>query len=292
MEIIVGKTSGFCYGVRNAVEKAESEVEKSNKKIYCLGELIHNKTVIENLKKKGLIFIENIEEAKEKTIIRAHGIKKEIYEEAKNRKIQLIDLTCPNVLKIHDIVQEYSNKNYYIFLIGKKEHPETIGTYSFCGKNATIISNVEEVEDAVKCFQKTKLDRLLIISQTTYNLKVFEDIVNKVKDIIPKKINIEVKNTICLSTSQRQKETKEISKKVDLMIIVGGKNSSNTQKLYDISCENCKKVLFAENKNDIDFKKMKNFNKIGIMAGASTPNEIVEEIVKELKHANSRQKGE
>lgn len=286
MEIIVGKTSGFCYGVKNAVEKAESEVEKSNKKIYCLGELVHNKTVIENLQKKGLIFIENIEEANEKTIIRAHGIKKEIYEEAKNRKIQLIDLTCPNVLKIHDTVEKYSNKNYYIFLIGKKEHPETIGTYSFCGKNATIISTVEEVDNAIKSFQKTNLEKLLIISQTTYSLKVFEEIVSKVKEIIPEKIKVEVKNTICLSTSQRQKETKEISQKVDLMIIVGGKNSSNTQKLYDISCENCKKVLFVETKNDIDFNELKEINKIGIMAGASTPNTIVEEIVQKLKQKN------
>lgn len=286
MEIIVGKTSGFCYGVKNAVEKAESEVEKSNKKIYCLGELVHNKTVIENLQKKGLIFIENIEEANEKTIIRAHGIKKEIYEEAKNRKIQLIDLTCPNVLKIHDTVEKYSNKNYYIFLIGKKEHPETIGTYSFCGKNATIISTVEEVDNAIKSFQKTNLEKLLIISQTTYSLKVFEEIVSKVKEIITEKIKVEVKNTICLSTSQRQKETKEISQKVDLMIIVGGKNSSNTQKLYDISCENCKKVLFVETKNDIDFNELKEINKIGIMAGASTPNTIVEEIVQKLKQKN------
>ena len=120
MEIIVGKTSGFCYGVKNAVEGAEKELDKSDKKVYCLGELVHNKTVTDKLEKDGIVFINDIKEADGKTIIRAHGVEKNVYTEAKERDIELVDLTCPNVLKIHDVVKDFSNKEYYIFLIGKK----------------------------------------------------------------------------------------------------------------------------------------------------------------------------
>lgn len=283
MEIIVGKTSGFCYGVKNAVEGAEKELNKSAEKIYCLGELVHNKSVIDKLEKKGISFINNIKEANGKTIIRAHGVEKKVYTEAKERNIELVDLTCPNVLKIHDVVEEFFSKGYYIFLIGKKEHPEIIGTYSFAGKNCTIISNKEEIEDGIKNLERSGLKNLLIISQTTYNLQVFNEISEKVKEELEhKNINIEIKNTICYATELRQKETEKISKEVEAMIIVGGKNSSNTTKLYDISKRNCKNVIFVQNADELDVQKLKNFNKIGIMAGASTPQESVEEIIEKL----------
>ncbi len=283
MEIKIGRTSGFCYGVKNAIENSIKELEKTKENIYCLGELVHNKQVIEELENKGLIFIEDIKDSAGKTIIRAHGVKKDIYEEAKRRNIELIDLTCPNVLKIHNIAQEYAQNDYYIILIGKKDHPEIIGTYSFCGKYSTIISNVEEVEKEIEYLKKSKLKKLLIISQTTYNLKVFEAIVKEIKEKLPNNITVDVKNTICLATELRQKETDEISKQVDLMIIVGGKNSSNTNKLYDISCKNCKNVIFVESGKDIEKEKICGFEKIGIMAGASTPRKSVDEIVKLLK---------
>ena len=284
MEIIVGNTSGFCYGVKNAVEGAEKELKLSNQKTYCLGELVHNKTVTDKLEKDGIVFINDIKEANGKTIIRAHGIEKNVYVEAKKRNIELIDLTCPNVLKIHDIVEKYSKNGYYIFLIGKKEHPEIIGTYSFSGKQCTIISKKEETEKAVQSLEKTGLKNLLIISQTTYNLQIFEEIVNKIKqDLEEKNINIEIKNTICKATELRQKETEKISKEVDVMIIVGGKNSSNTTKLYDISNKNCQNVIFVQNSEELDIKKIKNFEKIGIMAGASTPKESIDEIIKKLE---------
>lgn len=287
MEIQVGKTSGFCYGVKNAVNKTKEEVEKrKNRQLYCLGELVHNKTVIKELEKSGVEFIENLDEAKENVIVRAHGIEKHIYDEAKKKNINLIDLTCPSVLKIHRIAEEYSSNGYYIFLVGKKEHPETIGTYSFCGENSRVISKIDEIEDTIKEFEKTNIKKLLIIVQTTFSVKLFNDIVKKVKENISNEVQIEAKNTICPSTELRQEETKKISKNVDLMIIVGGKNSSNTNKLYDISSENCKNVIFAENKEDIDIEKIKRFNKIGIMAGASTPQESVDEIIRliENKH--------
>ena len=287
MEIIQGKTSGFCYGVKNAVDGAINELDNSNEKIYCLGELVHNKTVTDELEKKGIIFIDDINKSKGKTIIRAHGIEKTIYEKAKERNIQLIDLTCPNVLRIHEIVEDFSKKGYYIFLIGKKEHPEIIGTYSFAGKNCFIISKKEEVKDGIDNLKNSRLTNLLVISQTTYNLQVFEDILNETKNqLANENINIEVKNTICHATELRQKETEKISKIVDLMIIVGGKNSSNTTKLYDISIKNCPNVIFVQDKDELDIDKIKGASKIGIMAGASTPKKSVDEIIEKLGGIN------
>ena len=283
MEIIIGKTSGFCYGVKNAVEGAEKEINKSGEKVYCLGELVHNKSVTDKLEKEGISFINDIKEADGKTIIRAHGVEKNVYTEAKERNIELVDLTCPNVLKIHDVVEDFSSKGYYIFLIGKKEHPEIIGTYSFAEKNCTVISDKEEIENGIENLKRSDLKNLLIISQTTYNLQVFNEISEKVKkELEHKNINIEIKNTICYATELRQKETEEISKEVEAMIIVGGKNSSNTTKLYDISKKNCQNVIFVQNADELEIQKLKNSKKIGIMAGASTPQESVEKIIEKL----------
>ena len=283
MEIILGKKSGFCYGVQNAVEKAETEVMNSKETIYCLGELVHNKTVTNNLENKGLVFIENLEQAKGKTIIRAHGIEKEVYEYAKKGNIELIDLTCPNVLKIHDLAYEYSKKGYYIILIGKKGHPETIGTISFCGENSKIISDSDEVEQLIIDIEKSNSKKVLVISQTTYSLKKFDDIVNEITNKISKDIQLEVKNTICLATELRQKETEEISKQADIMIVVGGKNSSNTTKLYEICLNNCKKVIHIEDEKELELEKISKYNKVGIVAGASTPKSTIENVVNLLK---------
>lgn len=284
MEIQVGKTSGFCFGVRNAVDKTNEILKKEqNKKIYCLGELVHNKTIVNQLKKDGLIFIDTIEQAEDTTIIRAHGVEKKVYEIAKKKNIDLIDLTCPSVLRIHKIAEEYALENYYIFLIGKKEHPEIIGTYSFCGENASIISEIEDVDNAINNLKKSNLNKLLIIVQTTYSTKVFDEIVKEIQEKIPQNISIEVKNTICRATELRQEETKKISKEVDLMIIIGGKNSSNTNKLYEIAQKECKNTIFIENSEELDKEKILKFEKIGIMAGASTPQKSIDEVIKLLE---------
>lgn len=286
MEIIIGTTSGFCHGVKNAVDKAVEELENSTVQVYCLGELVHNKHVTEKLKQKGLIFIEDIEEAKGKTIIRAHGVTKEVYETAKKSNIELKDLTCPKVLKIHDIAEEYSKNGYYIFLVGIANHPETIGTFSFCGKNSSIIEKVSDLEQAVTKFAETNIKQALLITQTTFNLRKFEEIAERLKEMLEsntQKIELKVINTICLSTELRQKETEELSQKVDLMLIIGGRNSSNTNKLYDISLKYCENVIFAESREDVDINFIKQFEKIGVMAGASTPRESIETIVNFIK---------
>lgn len=275
MEIIEGKTSGFCGGVRNAFTKAEQELDKTKEEIYCLGELVHNKQVIEKLEKKGLKTIEDIEEAKDKAIIRAHGVSKEVYKRAKQKGIELIDLTCPKVLQIHKMVEEYAQKEYFIMLVGVENHPEVIGTMSFCGENSFLIRNEEDIGNAIKSINKSKI---LILAQTTYSLKKFEEILEKIKNVVGDKYQIDIKDTICPATRMRQEETEELSKKVDYMIIVGGKNSSNTKKLYEIAKANCKNSVVVETVQELDLEYIRKLEKIGIMAGASTPKESVEEI--------------
>ena len=278
VEIILGKNAGFCYGVERAVNNAKEEISKQ-KEVYCLGEIVHNKNVVDELEKMGIRFIENIEEAKGKTIIRAHGVSKEVYKKARNMNIELIDLTCPSVLKIHKIADEYSQKGYFIILIGKENHPEVIGIQSYCGEKYEIISSKEKITNI---FEKIKDEKkIVLISQTTYSSKKFDEIAEVIKNEISKDVNLEIKKTICPSTEIRQKETEEIAKKVDLMIIIGDKKSSNTNKLYDISCNFCDNVIFIGNSNELDLEKIKNVQIIGIMAGASTPKEDIIK-VKEL----------
>ena len=172
MKIEIGKTAGFCYGVKRAVEETKKELDK-NKKIDCLGELVHNKQVIEKLEKAGMNIIDEIEQATNNVIIRAHGVPKETMEKAKTKNIEIIDLTCPKVLKIHEIAEKYAKQGYYIFLLGSKKHPENIGTISYCGKNSSIIENEEEALKELEKFEKSGLKKLLVISQTTYSLEKF-----------------------------------------------------------------------------------------------------------------------
>ena len=281
MEIIVGKTAGFCFGVSNAVNKT-LETLQENKEVFCLGELVHNNDVTKELENEGLVYINNIEEAKQNVIIRAHGEPKTTYEKAKEYNLNVIDLTCPKVTKIHDLAEEYKKNGFYIFLIGQKEHPETIGTISYCGDNACIIEKEEDIQSAIEVFNKSKFKKLVIICQTTFSIERFENFTNKIKDSIQKDIELEIKNTICSATKQRQEETLNLSKQVDTMIIVGGKHSSNTNKLYKIAKEHCENSILIENEKELN-KNVVLGEKIGIMAGASTPKNTIKKIVEILK---------
>ena len=282
MELIVGKTAGFCYGVKRAVDGAKEQL-KQNENLYGLGEIVHNQDVIKELENLGMQFIENIEEAKGKTIIRAHGVPKQIYEEAEEKQIELIDYTCPKVLNIHQIVEEYANKGYYIFLLGNKKHPEIIGTLSYCGENKFIIEKEDDTMKALETFEKSGMKKILVISQTTYSLEKFYIVEEIIKNEIPRDVEVVVKNTICQATEIRQKETEEMAKKVDAMIIIGGKNSSNTKKLYEIAKQYCKTVLLIENETELVLDNMKSTDKVGMMAGASTPKESIEKVIEKLK---------
>lgn len=278
MKIMIGKNAGFCFGVSNAVKKS-IEILNKNSNVYCIGEVVHNKQVNENLIKNGLKIVDSISDVRDNLIIRAHGEVKEIYVEANEKNILIEDLTCPKVLKIHNIVKEYTDNDYFVFLIGNKNHPETVGTKSYCSSNSYIIESIEDIEVAYIALKKSNLKNLLVITQTTFNLEKFNEISSQIPELIKDDINIEIKNTICASTKLRQEETIEISSKVDAMIIIGGKNSSNTIKLFEISKKNCKNCFLIETYKELDLKKLKRFEKIGIMAGASTPYESIEKVV-------------
>lgn len=281
MEIILGKTAGFCYGVKNAVLNTEEKL-KEYKNLYCLGELVHNGQVIKKLENLGLKIIEELDNSDNKVIIRAHGIAKEIYNKAKQMNIELLDFTCPKVSKIHDIAQEYSNNGYYVFLIGGRKHPETLGTISFCGENSYIIEEEMQIMEGINLLEKSNIKNLLIIVQTTFSIEKFNKFIEIIKENVGEDIKIDIKNTICSATKIRQEETEKISKDVDCMIIIGGKNSSNTKKLYDIAKRNCINTFIIETKNEIEKKQIENFDKIGIMAGASTPMESINEVIEKI----------
>ena len=282
MELIVGRTAGFCYGVKRAVDGAKEQL-KQNENLYGLGEIVHNQDVIKELEQLGMRFVNNIKEVKDRVVIRAHGVSKDVYRFAKEKQIDLIDYTCPKVLKIHGTVKEYANEGYYIFLLGAKDHPENIGTLSYSKQHLSVIEQENDVSNALEMLYKSKIEKLLLISQTTYSLEKFYIIEDRIKKELPKNIELVVKNTICQATEIRQKETEKIAKKVDAMIVIGGKNSSNTKKLYEIAKKYCNTVCFIENETELELEKIKQDDKIGIMAGASTPKESREKVIEKLK---------
>ena len=292
MEIIVGKSSGFCYGVKRAVESAEKDASKVKEKIYCLGEIVHNSDVVNSLSQKGIIFVENIDEIpKDSTvIIRAHGVTKSIYEKAKEKNIEIRDYTCPNVLKIHKIAQEYADKGYFIVLLGSRKHPENIGTVSYCGEHYFVVQDESQIYLAVDEINRWNFNKVLVIAQTTFGIEDFAVFTEILSNELYRTVELVIENTICQTTEIRQKETEELSKSVDCMIIIGGKNSSNTHKLFDIAKSNCDKTICIENVRELQFsdlgiKEMDNKSdiRIGIMAGASTPRKSIDEVMEWLK---------
>ncbi len=276
MNIILAKNSGFCNGVKYTINETE-KILKENNKVYCLGEIIHNEEVIDKLTKKGLIFKDDIKDIpdNETVIFRAHGVSPEIYKIAKQKNLKIYDLTCGKIRIIHNQVKEI--KDSLIILIAKKNHPETIGTYGY-NDNIFIIENNEDIDKCYKEYKNTK--KIYVISQTTFSSKKFDELLTNIKN---KFINtkITVNKSICPSTTNRQNEVIDISKKVDIMLIIGGKNSSNTKELYNLAIKYCKNTYLIQNEKDIIFNINKD-NNIGIMAGASTSIETVKRVIEKI----------
>ena len=279
MNLIVGKTSVFCNGVSNTIKKAEEAIQTNT--VFCLGEIVHNERVISDLERNGMITVNNIDEVQNnsKLIIRAHGDLKETYEKAKNKNIEVIDLTCGKIKAIRIKISRKID-DHYIVIIGKKNHPESLGVLSFSGDNSQIIEDKEDVVYLSEKIKNSNLDKIYVVSQTTFNSSKFDLLVNEIKESTNKEVIVD--KTICNATSERQNETRELSKIVDTMIIVGGKKSSNTKELEVIAKEQCDCVILVQDINDLDINKIVG-NDIGIMAGASTPNVVVEEIISKLK---------
>lgn len=276
MEVVVGKLAGFCKGVENAIDKASEEVEK--RKVYCLGEIVHNRQVIEKLEGKGMVTVQNIEEIPDNKVVifRAHGEPKKIYDRAIEKKLQIIDLTCGNVKRIHEKVEKES-KRAFILILGKKEHPEVIGTKGFAGKNSYVIETEEDLLDAYIEYEKTNLRCVYVVAQTTFSSAYFDELTKEIETNFIE-ADVIIDKTICMATEQRQKEMQEMSKVFHTMVIIGGKNSSNTKELVKIAEKNCKNVYAVQTLEDLKDIDVSRLEKIGIMAGASTPKEVIEEI--------------
>ncbi|MDE5864562.1 MAG: bifunctional 4-hydroxy-3-methylbut-2-enyl diphosphate reductase/30S ribosomal protein S1 [Lachnospiraceae bacterium] len=273
MEIILAKTAGFCFGVKRAVDTVYEQVDKGN--VYTYGPIIHNEEVVKDLEAKGVRIIESEQELKElkqgTVVIRSHGVERKIYEVIKEKALDLVDATCPFVKKIHKIVDKDSAEGKQIIIIGNRNHPEVMGIVGWCNQPPIVLESVEEAQNLTISPEK----EISLVSQTTFNHKKF----NKVVEIFKQKgYNITVYNTICNATEERQKETASIARQVDAMVVIGGKNSSNTQKLYDISKKECANTYYIQTLVDLDLAAFESVGRVGITAGASTPNQIIKEV--------------
>ena len=275
MEITVEQIAGYCGGVKRAVDSVYKELEENSGKIYTFGPIIHNEQVVEDLNKKGIEVIDTVEQLKEikegTVVIRSHGVAKEIYDILEQQKLKMVDATCPFVKKIHNIVLDESNNGKTIIIIGNDNHPEVEGIKGWVNGEVIVINKEEQIEK-LSLPEQTKA---CIVSQTTFNHNKFKYLV----EIIRKKgYDITVVNTICNATHVRQVEAQKISSKVDGMIVIGGKNSSNTQKLYDICRNECENTFYVQTVKDLNLHELKSLKSIGITAGASTPKNIIEEV--------------
>lgn len=275
MEITVAKSAGFCFGVQRAVDSVYKELEENSGKIYTFGPIIHNEQVVEDLNKRGIEVIDTVEQLKKikegTVVIRSHGVAKEIYDILEQQKLKMVDATCPFVKKIHNIVLDESNNGKTIIIIGNDNHPEVEGIKGWVNGEVIVINKEEQIEK-LSLPEQTKA---CIVSQTTFNHNKFKYLV----EIIRKKgYDITVVNTICNATHVRQVESQKISSKVDGMIVIGGKNSSNTQKLYDICRNECENTFYVQTVKDLNLHELKSLKSIGITAGASTPKNIIEEV--------------
>ena len=276
MEVIRAKTAGFCFGVKRAVDTVYEQLEMAKEDtIYTYGPIIHNEEVVKDMKQKGVVVLQSETEldnlVKGTVIIRSHGVEKAIYDKLNEKGIKIVDATCPFVKKIHNIVQKESAQGRYIIIIGNPQHPEVEGIKGWAGKKVLVIQNKEDIDKL--CIPEN--EKICVVSQTTFNYNKFKELV----EIISKKsYDVSVLNTICNATKERQTEAQHIAEVVDAMIVIGDKHSSNTQKLFEICGNACKDTYYIQTLDDLDMNQLGSVETVGITAGASTPNNIIEEV--------------
>ena len=277
MNVELAKTAGFCFGVKRAVDTVYQQIEQyRGEKIFTYGPIIHNEEVIKDLRSHGVEVLNDEEELKtadaDVVVIRSHGVAKYIYDILEERGITCVDATCPFVKKIHKIVAEKSAEGSYIVIVGNGEHPEVQGICGWAGEQVTV---VQTPEDAERFELPDKDQKVCIVAQTTFNYNKFKELV----EIISKKrYDIVVLNTICNATKERQTEARQIAARVDAMVVIGDKRSSNTQKLFEICKEECLNTYYIQTLDDLDINQLRSVESVGITAGASTPNKIIEEV--------------
>lgn len=274
MEVKLAKSAGFCFGVTRAVDVVYDSA-KNKENVCTYGEIIHNEEVVKDLENKGVHVVNSVEELKDGSkgtiIIRSHGVSRQVLEEIEETGYEVVNATCPYVRKIHKNVKEQSGLGREIIIIGNAKHPEVQGIKGWCEGKVTIIETKEDAER----FETEPSQKICIVAQTTFNYKKFQELV----EIISKKgYDILALNTICNATEERQSEVRELAKECDAMIVIGGKHSSNTQKLYEISKKECPNTFYIQTLVDLDLERFKSFRSVGITAGASTPKKIIEEV--------------
>ena len=273
-EVKLAKSAGFCFGVKRAVDLVYEEAKKGGD-IYTYGPIIHNEEVVCDLENKGVRVInspEEIDNLKSGTIIiRSHGVSKDIYDRMINNGLNVIDATCPFVKKIHNIVSEESNKGNVIVIVGNKDHPEVQGIKGWSNGETYIIDSKEEIDKITINNGK----KVCVVAQTTFNFNKFKELV----EILTKRVyDIIAVNTICNATKERQTEAKSLALESDAMIVIGGRHSSNTQKLYQICKSKCDNTMYIQTLDDLVIDELTSVRSVGITAGASTPNNIIEEV--------------
>lgn len=276
MEIITAKTAGFCFGVKRAVDMVYGQLDCGS--VYTYGPIIHNEEVVKDLEQKGVTVLNTPEEIADASpgtvVIRAHGVPQEIYRCIEAAGHRLVDATCPFVLKIHKIVRDAAANGEHVIIVGDANHPEVQGIRSCVPEGSTVIADRDEADSYIKN-DTNRLQKLCIVAQTTFNFNKFKDIV----EIFRKNsYYVNVLNTICNATQERQNEAADIAASVDAMIVIGGKNSSNTQKLYEICKGRCADTFYIQTLADMDLGRIKDYCRVGITAGASTPKNIIEEV--------------
>ncbi len=280
--VILAESAGFCFGVKRAVEMVQDNVNTKKGPIYTYGPIIHNEVVIKDFEEQGVHVIGEGADLSAfepgTVIIRSHGVAKSVYDELEAAGFEVVDATCPFVLKIHRLVQKYAELGYHILIIGNEKHPEVEGIIGWIpeGTPYTAITTHEEAQ----AFSVADDAKVCIVSQTTFNYKKFEELV----EIIDRKgYDINAVNTICNATEERQTEARKIACNADVMLVIGGRSSSNSQKLFEICSRECKNTYFIQTVDDLDVTVLQSIQNIGITAGASTPDKIIEEVQKKCQ---------
>ncbi len=274
MKVTVAKTAGFCFGVKRAMELVGEQLEKGEAPIYTLGPIIHNEEVVRELEQKGVRAVSAAELPQIRrgtVIIRSHGVGPQIYEQLKEQGVRVVDATCPFVRKIHRIVREQNEAGRRVIIVGDSAHPEVEGIREWGNEDTIIVKS----EADLSILPQNLDEKISIVSQTTFNYKNFKELVEKISK---KGYDIIVLNTICSATEERQREAEHIASQVDAMVVIGGKNSSNTRKLYEICQRKCKNTHFIQTLDDLSPESVYSVRSVGITAGASTPNNIIEEV--------------
>jgi 4-hydroxy-3-methylbut-2-enyl diphosphate reductase len=278
MEIVIAKNSGFCYGVKRALRLAYETRKKNGSYVFTWGELIHNPGVINQLQEKGIRVISSLSELKagDTVIIRSHGVSPEIYRALKKKRVRLVDATCPIVKKIQQTVEKLSRKTAEMIIVGNKNHPEIQGLLGYSRGKALIIE--DESQAKILPYKKKRM----VLAQSTQDGQLFSQVVAR---LVEKTSELTVYNTICESTRIRQEATTQLAHEVEALIIIGGRNSSNTNKLYHLSRRLLPKTYFIESPEEITTEMLQRVKKIGLSGGASTPPEVIKKTVTAIKNS-------